>query len=200
MRYSLVTLRIIRFHFLLVSFLDAVHRSSFQFVTLELHNMYSHAKNSSRPTFFSIKICAFHAFSVTLPLNGGVPSVHCGAPASWLIGKIEALCSFLQGENVGNFQSLQKSFEEGSCATLAYTLNRKKLSISASRLCVELNIVFHLFPIRVLPTTLALKMWTYSSTLLCVLYNNVFLCSGLAEKEFCTDIITDVIYEKSIDD
>ena len=45
MRYSLVTIRIIRFHFLLVSFLDAVHRSSFQFVTLELHNMYSHAKN-----------------------------------------------------------------------------------------------------------------------------------------------------------
>ena len=35
------------------------------------------------------------------------------------IVKIEALCSFLQGENVGNFQSLQKSFEEGSCATRA---------------------------------------------------------------------------------
>ena len=56
MRYSLVTIRIIRFHFLLVSFLDAVHRSSFQFVTLELHNMYSHAKNSSPPTFSSADV------------------------------------------------------------------------------------------------------------------------------------------------
>jgi len=54
------------------------------------------------------KVCAFQSFSVTLPPNGGMTSVHCGASASWLIGKIEALCSFLQGENLGNFQSLQK--------------------------------------------------------------------------------------------
>ena len=43
----------------------------------------------------------------------------CGASVPCLIGKIEALCSFLKAENVGNFQSLQKSFEEGSCATRA---------------------------------------------------------------------------------
>ena len=33
--------------------------------------------------------------------------------------KIEALCSFLQAENVGNFQSLQRMFGDGSCATKA---------------------------------------------------------------------------------
>jgi len=54
------------------------------------------------------KVCAFQSFSVTLPPNDGLPSFHCGALVPWLIGKIEALCSFLQGENLGNFQSLQK--------------------------------------------------------------------------------------------
>ena len=47
-----------------------------------------------------------------------------------LLVKIEALCSFLQGENVGNFQSLQKSFEEGSCATLATLESKEDLHIS----------------------------------------------------------------------
>jgi len=61
------------------------------------------------------KVWWFPAFLFTLPPNGGMTSVHCGASASWLIGKIEALCSFLQAENVGNFQSLQKSFEGLVC-------------------------------------------------------------------------------------
>jgi len=73
------------------------------------------AKKISSPDFFRPKVCAFQSFSVTLPPNGGLPSFHCGASASWLIGKIEALCSFLQAENVGNFQSLQKSFERLVC-------------------------------------------------------------------------------------
>ena len=34
-----------------------------------------------------------------------------------LIGKIEALCSFLQAENLGNFQSLQRMFGDGPCVT-----------------------------------------------------------------------------------
>jgi len=33
------------------------------------------------------KVWPIPTFSVTLPPNGGLPSLHCGALASWLIGK-----------------------------------------------------------------------------------------------------------------
>ena len=45
--------------------------------------------------------------------------------------KIEALCSFLQAENVGNFQSLQNVLS-GLC-THTVTLEKRKVGISASR-------------------------------------------------------------------
>ena len=46
--------------------------------------------------------------------------------------KIEALCSFLQAENVGNFQSLQRMFGDGSCATECS--KKMKTDIAASRI------------------------------------------------------------------
>ena len=48
-----------------------------------------------------------------------------------LIGKIEALCSFLQAENLGNFQPLQRMFGE---ARYRDALKQIKTDIAASRI------------------------------------------------------------------
>ena len=49
------------------------------------------------------------------------------------MNKIEALCSFLQAENVGNFQSLQKSFEKARVPN-GHTQIHTKTDIAASRI------------------------------------------------------------------
>ena len=141
------------------------------FFQSDIQSLYTSAEgvyltsNSRLFTFLSPKslgkICEFQSFSVTLPPNGGLPSVHCGVSMPWLIGKIEALCSFLQAENVRNFQFC-RNFEEW--VPNNHTRITKEV-IAASRV-VRGTATKTIFVIRVILTTLSLEMRTYSSTLL----------------------------------
>ncbi len=57
--------------------------------------------------------------------------------------KIEALCSFLQAENVGNFQSLQKSFEKARVPN-GHTQIHEDGHSGFTHYCVELLNEHHL--------------------------------------------------------
>ena len=57
--------------------------------------------------------------------------------------KIEALCSFLQGENLGNFQSLQKCLRRLACQQKA-SRNKRSGHSGFTYHCVELLYRIHL--------------------------------------------------------
>ena len=63
------------------------------------------------------KFGAFTFIHLLCRQDGALCAVPCGTSVLCLIDKIEALCSFLQAENLGNFQSLQRMFGDGSRAT-----------------------------------------------------------------------------------
>ena len=63
--------------------------------------------------------------------------------ADFRMNKIEALCSFLQAENVGNFQSLQKSFEKARVPN-GHTQIHEDGHSGFTHYCVELLNEHHL--------------------------------------------------------
>ena len=67
----------------------------------------------------------------------------CGVSMPCLMNKIEALCSFLQAENVGNFQSLQKSFEKARVPN-GHTQIHEDGHSGFTHYCVELLNEHHL--------------------------------------------------------
>ena len=110
-------------------------------------------------SFFFPFFCNDSFFIVHLQLNGWLS--HCSTSVLRHI-IFEALCSFLQGENVRNFQNC--NFLRRFVYHTAY-LKRKKMNIAASRV-MRGTAYRPSFSFRVILTTLTLKMWTYSSTLL----------------------------------
>ena len=87
--------------------------------------------------------------------------------------KIEALCSFLQAENVGNFQSLQRMFGDGSCATECS--KKMKTDIAASRIIAWNCFIETILFVWEILRAFSLKMWIYSSTLLVYIYVMTFV-------------------------
>ena len=81
-----------------------------------------------------------------------------------LIGKIEALCSFLQGGNLRNFNHCKECLETARVLQRCSKTNEDGHS-GFTHYCVELllNTILFVWAILRAPT---LKMWTYSSTLL----------------------------------